>query len=585
MSAEDIKRESGHLRGSLADELAADSGAFELESSHALLKFHGIYQQDDRDVRRERTMKKLGLDYSCMVRAGVPGGELSAEQWLALDRLSDLADGTMRLTTRQGVQFHVVHKGELRELVHGINACLLTTLAACGDVVRNTMACPWPDDRQAVLRPLVRDIVARFKPRTTAYWELWIDGDKAVTSEPAPAELPLGVHATPLEGDEPEPIYRDVYLPRKFKIAVAWPGDNCVDIFSNDVGIVPIVADGHEGPITAGDITGYQIYVGGGMGMSHAREDDTYPRLASVLGVATPDRVVDAIEAIVTTQRDHGNREDRQQARLKYLVDKRGTPWFRAEVEQRLGAPLGEPVELPPFQPEEHHHARDGVVPVPVPSGKVADRDGVLLRTVLRELVGDGTVTQIRVTARQDLLLHGIATDRIAEVEQRLHDHGVRLVGDVSAIRRLAIACPALPTCGQALGEAERVLPTLVDELEKVLSDTGHADLPVRINMTGCPNGCARPYNAEIGIVGRTKKNYDIYVGGSATYGRMGTRIRADVPFDQIAATLKPVFERYARDGTFGDWADGVGAETIETWLPAPVVRRRGARTATTDAP
>jgi sulfite reductase (ferredoxin) len=471
-----------------------------------------------------------------------------------------------------------VHKGELHELVHGINGCLLTTLAACGDVVRNTMACPWPDDRQAVLRPLVREIVARFKPRTTAYWELWIDGDKAVTSEPA--VLPLGVHDTPLEGDEPEPIYREVYLPRKFKIAAAWPGDNCVDIFSNDVGLVPIVGGAHEGPITDEAITGYQIYIGGGMGMSHAREDDTYPRLATPLGVATRDRVVDAVEAIVTTQRDFGNREDRQQARLKYLVDKRGTEWFRGEVEQRLGEPLGDPVELPPIEPEEHHHSRDGVVPVPVPSGKIADRDGVLLRTVLRELVGDGTVTELRVTARQDLLLHGIAPDRIGEVEQRLRDHGVRLVGDVSAIRRLAIACPALPTCGQALGEAERILPALIDELEKVLSDTGHADLPVRLNMTGCPNGCARPYNAEIGIVGRTKKNYDIYVGGSATYGRMGTRIRADVPFDQIPATLQPLFERYARDGTFGDWADSVDAGIIETWLPEPVVRRRGARAA-----
>lgn len=584
MSAEDVKRGSRHLRGALADELAAATDSFELETSRALLKFHGIYQQDDRDVRRERTMKKLGLDYSCMVRTGLPGGELSGEQWLALDRLSDLADGTMRLTTRQDVQFHLVHKGELRELVHGINACLITTLAACGDVVRNTMACPWPDERQDVLRPLLQDIVRRFKPRTTAYWELWIDGEKAVTSEPA--ALPLGVHDTPGDGDHPEPIYGDVYLPRKFKIAIAWPGDNCVDIFSNDVGVVPIVAADHpaDAPVTADAITGYQLFVGGGMGMSHAREDDTYPRLASPLGVATPDRLLDALEAIVTTQRDFGNREDRQRARLKYLLDERGTPWFREEVERRLGAPLGDPVELPPFEPHEHHHSRDGVVAVPVPSGKVADRDGVLLRTALRELVADGTVTRLRVTARQDLLLHGIAPGRVDEVQQRLRDHGVALADDVSALRRLAIACPALPTCGQALGEAERVLPQLVDELEKVLSDTGHADLPVRLNMTGCPNGCARPYNAEIGIIGRTKKTYDIYVGGSATYGRLGTRVRADVPFDQIAATLKPVFERYARDGTFGDWADDVGAATIETWLPEPVVRRRAARAAASGA-
>jgi sulfite reductase (ferredoxin) len=565
VSAEDIKRSSHHLRGELATELAADTGAFEIDSSMVLLKFHGIYQQDDRDVRRERASKKVSLDYSCMVRASVPGGELSAEQWQALDRMADLADGTLRLTTRQGVQFHMVHKGELRELVAGINGALLTTLAACGDVVRNTMGCPWPDDRQAVLQPLLRDIVTRFRPHTTAYWELWIDGAKAVTSEPA--ALPLGIRA-----GEPtdEPIYGEVYLPRKFKIAVAWPGHNCVDLYSNDLGLVPILSDG-----LTGTVTGYGIFVGGGMGMSHAREDDTYPRLATALGTVSPDRVVDAIEAVITTQRDFGNRDDRHRARLKYLLDERGTPWFRSEVERRLGAALGDPIDPPAWVADDHHGTRDGVVGVPVPSGKIADRNGVLLRTALRELTGDGTVTEVRVTARQDLLLFGIAPERVAEVEQRLRDHGVKLAGDVSALRRLAIACPALPTCGQALGEAERVLPDLVDDLEKALSETGHADLPIRLNMTGCPNGCARPYNAEIGIVGRTKKTYDIYVGGAPGGDRMGRRIRADVPLDQVAATLQPVLAQYRADASFGDWADGVAPETMETWLPEPVVRRR----------
>jgi len=597
MTAEDTKRNSRFLRGVLADELAGDAPSFEHDSSPTVLKFHGIYQQDDRDVRRERARQKLPLDYSCMVRASVPGGELSAEQWLALDRLAELADGTMRLTTRQGVQFHVVHKGELRELVHGINAALLTTLAACGDVVRNIMACPWPDDRQAVLRPLVRDLVARFRPHTSAYWELWIDGDKAVTAEPAPlphaavapAALPLGVRPADGAGGVVEPLYGDVYLPRKFKITVAWPGDNCVDALANDVGIVPTLDDG-----TSGDLTGYQLFVGGGLGMTHAREEDTYPRLATPLGWVTPDRVVDAVEAVVTTQRDFGNRTDRHRARLKYLIDERGIDWFRDEVEGRLGAPLGANAELPPWSAEDHHGTRSaedhhgtrsaedhhgtrsGVVGLPVPSGKVADRDGVRLRTALRELAGDGTVTELRVTARQDLLLCGIAPSRVAEVEQRLRDHGVRLAEDVTALRRLAIACPALPTCGQALGEAERVLPQLVDELEKVLADSGHADLPVRLNMTGCPNGCSRPYTAEIGVVGRTKKSYDVYVGGSPGGDRLATRIRADVPFDQLAATIAPLFERYRDDASFGDWAADIGAATLETWLPEPAVRRRG---------
>ncbi|MGI9053287.1 MAG: NADPH-dependent assimilatory sulfite reductase hemoprotein subunit [Ilumatobacteraceae bacterium] len=572
MSAEDVKRESGHLRGALADELAGDHDEFGHDSV-VVLKFHGIYQQDDRDVRRARRTKRLPLDHSCMVRAAVPGGRLTGEQWLALDRVADLADGTMRLTTRQGVQFHVVRKGSLRPLVQGINDALLTTLAACGDVVRNVMASPWPDDRQAVLEPLVAEIVSRFRPQTTAYWELWVDGERAVTAEPAPRA------GRPPKGRlrSAEPIYGDVYLPRKFKIAVAWPGDNSVDVLANDVGLVPMLTNG-----TTGDVTGYVVYVGGGLGMTHAREDDTYPRLATALAWVEPERVVDVVEAVVTTQRDFGNRDDRHRARLKYFVDERGIGWVRDEVARRVGRPLQPPIDVAPWQPEEYHGTRDGVIGLPVPSGKVADRDGVDLRTALRDLIADGTVTQLRVTPRQDLLLYGIAPGRLGEVEGRLRTHGVPLAGDVSAVRRLAIACPALPTCGQALGEAERVLPDLVSQLEKVLADTGNGDAAIRLNMTGCPNGCARPYTAEIGIVGRTKSTYDVYVGGSASGERLAERIRADVPLDQLPAVLAPVFARYASSAgvgqTFGDWSAELGTETIATLLPDPVIRRRSSR-------
>lgn len=574
MSVEDIKRASGHLRGELKEELVQETDSFG-HDSQVLLKFHGIYQQDDRDVRRERGQQKLPLDYSCMVRASVPGGKLTAEQWLALDRVAELADGTMRLTTRQGVQFHVVHKGELRELVRGINHALLTTLAACGDVSRNVMGSPWPDERQAVIEPLVASLVARFRPQTESYWDVWVDGEKAATAAPAPL-APGGPEG---RFDGPEPIYGDVYLPRKFKICVAWPGDNNVDVLSNDVGLVPTLTNG-----TTGDVTGYNVYVGGGMGMSHSREEDTYPLLALPLGWVTPEQVVDAVEAVVTTQRDFGNREDRHRARLKYLVEERGIEWVRAEVSRRLGFDVAPLAEQAPWEPEDYHGTRDGVVGLPVPSGKVADRDGVNLRTALRSLTEDGTVTKITVTARQDLLLHGIADGRTDLVEERLRAHGVPLASGVSALRRLSIACPALPTCGQALGEAERVLPDLVTSLEKALADTGNGDAGIRLNMTGCPNGCARPYNAEIGIVGRTKKTYDVYVGGSATSDRMAQRIRADVPFDQLGAVLTPVFAEYAsrtdKDATFGDWSDSVGVETIATWLPEPVVRRRSARAA-----
>jgi len=316
MSVEDIKRASGFLKGEIGEQLVDATDSFG-HDSQVLLKFHGIYQQDDRDVRRERASKKLPLDYSCMVRASVPGGRLRAEQWLALDRMADLADGTMRLTTRQGVQFHVVHKGELHELVHRINRALLTTLAACGDVVRNTMGSPWPDERQEVIQPLVAAIVARFRPQTESYWDLWVDGDKAVTAAPPPLPRkgPLGRKRSA------EPIYGDVYLPRKFKICVAWPGDNNVDVLSNDVGIVPILSEG-----TTGEVTGYNLYVGGSMGMSHSREEDTYPRLAVPLGWVRPDDLIDVVEAVVTVQRDYGRRDDRQRARLKYTVEERPAP-------------------------------------------------------------------------------------------------------------------------------------------------------------------------------------------------------------------------------------------------------------------
>ena len=312
--------------------------------------------------------------------------------------------------------------------------------------------------------------------------------------------------------------------------------------------------------------------------MSHSREEDTYPVLARPLGWVPPERVVDVVEAVVTLQRDHGNRTDRHRARLKYTVETLGIEFVREEVGRRVGFELAAPVELLPWIADEHHGTHDGVIGLPVPSGKVVDRDGVALRTALRELTAEGLVTQLGVTPRDDLLLHGIPVGRVEEVEDRLRAHGVALAGDVTALRRLAIACPALPTCGQALGEAERVLPDVVSQLEKVLADTGNGDAPLRLNMTGCPNGCARPYTAEIGIVGRTKSCYDVYVGGSASGDRLATRLRANVPLDEIPALLEPVFERYARQGdgaTFGDWSDGVGTETIETWLPAPTVRRR----------
>ena len=569
MSAvEDIKVASNYLRGDLKSELSNGATDFSHDGI-VVLKFHGIYQQDDRDVRRARASKRLPLDYSCMVRASVPGGVITTGQWLALDRLCEITDGTLRLTTRQGVQFHTVLKDDLHQLVRGINASLLTTLAACGDVVRNTMACPFPDERQAVLAPLLSQLVARFRPRTTGYWELWVDGDKAVTAEPSEDEDASAVV---------EPVYGESYLPRKFKIGLAWPGDNCIDLFSQDVGLLPTLSEG-----LTGDLTGFVVYAGGGLGMSHAREDDTYPRLASELGWITPEQVVDVVEAVITTQRDHGNRGDRHRARLKYLIDEKGVEWIKAEVEQRSGATLRPSPALPPWGADDHHHwspiGETFTYGLPIPSGRVGDRLGVTLRTALREIAESGLVEGFRVTPRQDLLLAGVTRTGRERIEKILRSHGVVLAEDVSALTRLSIACPALPTCGQALGEAERVLPEFVDSLDKTLADAGIANSAIRMNMTGCPNGCSRPYNAEIGIVGRTKTNYDVYVGGAVGGDRMAERLRADVALADIPALLAPVFAQYAANGgqdeSFGDYCARVGADQLVTILPAPTVKRR----------
>ncbi len=579
MSAETIKIESGYLAGTIADELANDGPDFE-HDAEMLLKFHGIYQQDDRDIRRSRTQQKLPLDYSCMVRASVPGGVITGDQWLALDRVAALADDKLRLTTRQGVQYHVVYKNELSQLVAGINSSLLTTLGACGDVVRNVMACPLPHpERTSVIQPVVDEMVARFRPQTESYWELWVDGEKAVTANKQRADFDV---LDPI--DDIEPIYGDAYLPRKFKIGIAWPGDNCVDIYTHDVGIVPTLTEG-----TTGDLTGFVVLAGGGMGMSHNRPDDTYPLLAQPVAWVPPSDLGDVVEAIVTTQRDHGNREDRSRARLKYLLEAKGIDWLREQISERTGLSLAEPVELPEWEVEAHHGWHDiehsgSALGLPVPSGKVAGG----LRWALKRLVADGLVSELRVTPRQDLLLLGIDARQVETVENLLHANGVPLASDNSATRNLAIACPALPTCTKALGEAERVLPQVVDRLEKVLADTGNTGLPLRLNMTGCPNGCSRPYSAELGIVGRSKRGYDIFLGGSPAGDRLARRLRADVPLDDIPDLLRPLLERFSRttsdqDVSFGDWAWSQDWDELAALLPADT-SRRAQRAAKTEA-
>ncbi len=561
---EDVKTASRHLRGTLAAELADGSNRFSADAT-TLLKFHGSYQQDDRDQRRARTAKREELAYSCMVRTSLPGGVLSADQWLAADDLAgEVADGTLRITTRQDLQFHFVHKGDLRRLVGSLNEHLVTTLAACGDVVRNVVCCPadMPGRDQAQILAAAQALSARFKPHRAAYYELWVDGEKAVTAE------------VPDDPDELDTLYGDAYLPRKFKIGFAFPGDNCIDVYSQDLGLVPIDRDGAPG---------YVLLVGGGLGQSHAREDDTYPRLASPLAWVTADDLAAAAEAVITIHRDFGNRDDRHRARLKYVVDERGLDWFRAEVERRVGHPLHDAPELPYWHDSADHLGwwQDAggrwVLGVQVPSGRVRGDQ----RDALREIVTRWR-PEVRLTTRQDLLLTGFTADDRAAVDALLATYGVAAADELRPIDRHAMACPALPTCGQALGEAERVLPQIVDGIHEALENVGLGDLPLRLNVTGCPNGCARPYTSEIGIVGRTKSTYDLYVGGAVGGQRLNRRIAIGARLDDVPKLLAPLFERYrveaGEDEGFGDFTERAIPADAPVWMAPP--RRRAERDA-----
>ncbi|MEO8503469.1 MAG: NADPH-dependent assimilatory sulfite reductase hemoprotein subunit [Acidobacteriota bacterium] len=541
-SAEGIKRESAGLRGDIAAELAAPGNHFE-EHDKLLLKFHGIYQQDDRDSRAQaRAREGGGKSYSFMVRVAIPGGALDAEQYLELDRLAgQFANGSLRLTTRQGVQFHGVLKGDLKPAISRIDQVLLTTLAACGDVRRNVMACPAPlaDPAHRAVQELARAIARDLEPRSRAYHQIWLDGERLQAESP---------------GETVEPFYGTQYLPRKFKIAVALDRDNCVDVYASDCGLIGVSEGGHGGLVM-----GYNLIAGGGLGLTH-NKPDTFARLATVLGSVAPVQAVEAVRAVAAIFRDHGNRADRRHARLKYLIEEWGVAKFRAELLVRLGWRLREP--LPVGEPDQHdhlgtHEQGDGKVflGVHVESGRIADRGESLLRTGLRAVI-ERFRPGVRVTPMQSLLLTDLEPSDVAGIRAELAAHGVADVVEtpgLSAVRRYAMACPALPTCGLALTDAERALPGVVTDLERELGQLGVADLPLTVRMTGCPNGCARPYNADIGIVGRKPGVYHVLVGGGLSGDRLADLFAADVPVERIGEVLRPLFKRFAAERQPGE--------------------------------
>ena len=520
---EATKRESRLLRGSIGDELTAVDTPFG-EASAQLLKFHGIYQQDDRDLRRGGTRTHI-----LMVRAALPGGRLSGEQYLVADQLADLVgDGTLRITSRQGLQWHHVGKVDLPALIWTLNQSLVTTFGACGDVVRNVVACPDPA-APAELGEVAAQLAKRFRPRTSAYWELWVDGERAVSAEEP----------------EDEPIYGATYLPRKFKIGIAAPGDNCVDLLTHDLGLVPTD-------------DGWVVTVGGGQGKSHNRPD-TYPRLADPLATVSTEEIGEVAEAVVTVQRDWGDRSDRKRARLKYLIDAWGVDRFRTAVEERLGRELAAPKPVRWDAHSDHlgwGAAEDGTtqVGVAVESGRIGGR----LRGALAEVI-DEFRPDVRFTPQQNVILSALDPTHRDEIRG--------LLGETKRdLTSLAMACVALPTCGLALTDAERALPQVTTDLASVLDRLGLAETAVTVRMTGCPNGCARPYTAEVGLVGRRTGRYDIHLGGAADGTRLGEPVFEMVAATDIAGTLQPLLASWrqtAYDESFGDFCHRLGTEEL----------------------
>ena len=539
---EGIKTRSRFLRGTLAEGLDETASGAISEDDQQLIKFHGIYLQDDRDLRPERAKRKLDKAYSFMARLRVPGGVLGREQYLAMDRLADeRGNQTLRLTTRQSIQFHGVIKTNLRAALRRIDSVLLDTIAACGDVNRNVMCTPnefaSPIHAQAV--QTAREISQHLLPRTGAWRELFIDGEK-VTAEA-----------------EAEPIYGRTYLPRKFKIVVAVPPQNDVDVYAHDLAYVAIAGKD--------EILGYNVLVGGGMGATHG-DPQTYPLLAQSIGFCARDDAAAVAEAVVTTQRDYGNRANRRRARLKYTIEDRGLEWFANEVNARLARRL-EPAR--PFAFANNgdlmgwHSGPDGLhhLTLFVENGRIADIGGWRLKTALREIAQAHPVSFI-ITPNQNLILARVPDAARGAIETTLANHGVGQRG--SALREAAMACVALPTCGLALAESERYLPSLITQLEALLAGFGLESQPITVRMTGCPNGCARPYLAEIGFVGRNPGRYNLYLGGTADGSRLNRLHVADADEEGIMQALRPLLAAYAKERQPGE---GFGDFTIRAGI------------------
>ena len=573
-SVEDIKINSRGLRGTLLEGLADPvTGSLSFEDQR-LVKFHGTYQQDDRDIRDERRRQKLEPAHQFMIRIRAPGGVFTPDQWLKLDAIATTwANHSLRVTTRQTFQFHGVIKRELKATMQAINAAALDTVSACGDVNRNVLGASNP--LQSRLHAQAHDWAQRlstaFLPRTRAYHEIWLDQEKLADS-----------------GHEQDPVYGDAYLPRKFKMAVAVPPLNDVDVFANDFGLIAIVDE-------AGDLAGFNIAIGGGMGASHG-DARTWPRLGSVIGFVTPDQVLDIAAAVLAVQRDHGDRVERKHARFKYTIDDLGLESVVAQIQQRAGFTL-EPAR--PFH-FDHNGDRFGWVEgedgrwhltLSLPSGRIADRPGrphlTGLREIARVLDAGAPGQELRLTCNQNLIIAGVAADGRERIDALVQAHALDNDNRApSALARTAMACVALPTCALAMAEAERYLPDFTARLQPLLERHGLADAPILLRISGCPNGCSRPYLGEIALVGKAPGRYNLMLGADHRGQRLNTLYRENITEAQILAELEPLLARYAAQRLpgegFGDFLHRAGVVALPPY-PTQVLVEPPSRKAALD--
>jgi len=556
--AETIKRQSNYLKGRIAEELADTSTGDVSDETYELLKFHGSYFGYDRDSATARKKQGLEKEHEFMVRMKCPGGRLTAAQYLGLDEIAaKYANATLRITTRETFQFHCIKKVGMKPLISELTRLSLSTLGGCGDVVRNIMTCTAPI-KDAVHERLREDTnrIAKFcAPKTDSYWEIWLDGEKIVDYPFAPDPAPAGGPV--------EPLYGETYMPRKFKIAIAQPEDNCSDALTNDLAILALF-EGQE-------LIGYNFALGGGLGMKH-NSPKTYPRIATPIMFVPPDMLLQGVEAVVKLQRDHGDRTDRQHARLKYVVEEKGAPWIRQTLEGYLGQKMEDPRPQKPYHVHDHtgwHEQGDGkwFLGLPISSGRIVDRGEEKIRSGLYSIIDEYRMDLV-LTADQNLILCDIEEGQKADIVHRLRSFGIKLREDITSVHNHMLACVALPTCGKALAEAERVKLPLLEKIEEVMRRTQVIDERISIRIAGCPNGCSRPYVGDIGIVGRMPDNYALYVGGDFEGTRLSEKIFDKVPYEAVPAALEPMFalwheQRNSGEG-FGDFCHRLGVEHVK---------------------